>query len=233
MRSTCTRTSRSTSGLQHRVEGARVGPALDAIQHSDEVWLSLSLGRRSKRRGVLPRRDRKGSLGLLVAVALSLVLFGADPAFAAQPEIRSAEECARSRTAAEELACLRAALQAWETGKPRDTSGEASSEAALHRDAVTRHRPSLGEEQAAVRRSADAQPNDTLIAMIARSDVDDLGRLTVWLDNGQVWRQAETEALPLQLSSDPIEVEISRSGFGGYRMRLPDLRRRVAVRRIN
>jgi hypothetical protein len=59
------------------------------------------------------------------------------------------------------------------------------------------------------------------------------GLLVMQLDNGQIWRQDESVGGPIQLSENQqVGVEITRSGFGGYRMRFPELGRRIAVSRL-
>lgn len=59
------------------------------------------------------------------------------------------------------------------------------------------------------------------------------GQLQMTLDNGQVWRQRSSDIQRLHLRRDrPIPVEIWRSGFGSYRMRLTEQRRILSVQRI-
>lgn len=53
------------------------------------------------------------------------------------------------------------------------------------------------------------------------------------LENGQIWRQVENVDLPIRLDEDErFEVEITPSGFGGYRMHFPEMNRTISVSRI-
>ena len=58
-------------------------------------------------------------------------------------------------------------------------------------------------------------------------------RLQVELDNGQVWRQVESdEPWNSRRYGDPVDVEIFESGFGGYRMRIVEQDKTLRVERV-
>ena len=97
----------------------------------------------------------------------------------------------------------------------------------------------LGSEQVALRdgaafeRVAQPREDDTVLAEIVAFERLRRGRLQVELDNGQTWRQTDIEAVSLRLrEGDPMNVEIWRSGFGGYRMRVADKRPVLKVERL-
>jgi hypothetical protein len=69
--------------------------------------------------------------------------------------------------------------------------------------------------------------------MVAAAGSDAQGLLTLQLNNGQVWRQTEQAGIPLSLRRGrTYPVEISGSGFGGYRMRFENNGRVIVVRRL-
>ena len=183
------------------------------------------------------RWSMTGAAGLL---ACGLVLAGLSQPLAAQATagIATASDCAQ-RGPEEEIRCLRAALEAREA---LDRPARALERAeAGNSEIVTPPAPrpvataELGAEQVEGRRPTrdDDDANRPLIARVTQSQADHLGRLTMRLDNGQTWQQAEPSAVPLRLRGNLDPVEISRSGFGGYRARLLELGRRIAVRRID
>ncbi len=95
----------------------------------------------------------------------------------------------------------------------------------------------LGREQlASSRKRDDAQPAKKAaglqsVVLSAKEDHEGLFRLT--LENGQVWKQADRPSIQIALRNEQkYAVEIAQSGFGGYRMYFPDLRRTIVVKRI-
>jgi len=70
-------------------------------------------------------------------------------------------------------------------------------------------------------------------AIVVASSRGPQGLLTLQLDNRQVWRQTEQTGIPLSLRRGrTYPVEISGSGFGGYRMRFENNGRVIVVRRL-
>ncbi len=94
----------------------------------------------------------------------------------------------------------------------------------------------LGREQLASSRKRDdaerAKPSALqTVVLSAKEDREGLLRLT--LENGQVWKQADRPTTQIALRNEQkYAVEIAPSGFGGYRMYFPDLRRTIVVKRI-
>lgn len=160
----------------------------------------------------------------------ALTALGAATAASAQDEgqIRTADQCASFTTAEEEISCLRAALEMHES-RPRDQVELPVSQPAEPAPSRT----DFGQEQVASRHPDPSNnPHEALVATVVDTQRDHRGRLIVRLDNGQTWQQAEASAIPLRLRAGNSEVVISRSGFGGYRLRVPAQGRRIAVRRI-
>lgn len=97
----------------------------------------------------------------------------------------------------------------------------------------------LGAEQVAARnntlvasRNEEAQ-RDAITARIVSFETQHRGRFVFELDNGQVWRQTEVPDMEFRLrDDDAMDVEIWRSGFGGYRMRVADRRQILKVERL-
>lgn len=77
-----------------------------------------------------------------------------------------------------------------------------------------------------------AREQSRLTASVVSSELVGFSRLQVELDNGQVWRQAQSEKpWDLILDGEPEAVEIRPSRFGGYRMTV-DADRTMSVERI-
>ena len=164
------------------------------------------------------------------ACIAALIVLGTSPVARAQDEgqIRTASQCASLTSAEEEIACLRAALEMREARDRGETTLSVSQPSE-----VVHSSPNFGQEQVAPRHPDPSNNStQTLLATVVATQRDHRGRLTVRLDNGQTWQQAEASAIPLRLQAGSSEIEITRSGFGGYRLRVPALGRRIAVRRV-
>lgn len=96
----------------------------------------------------------------------------------------------------------------------------------------------FGAEQVAARtQTRDNNPRDAeddiLRAKIVGFEELHRGRLVIALDNGQIWRQLDVDSRTVRLQSEvSYDVEIWRSGFGGYRMKVADNARIMSVERL-
>ena len=137
---------------------------------------------------------------------------------------------------AEEVECLRQALSQTQEALNR-------AERALQANEPPRPSPAeaagaaLGAEQAARRAgtsSASARAEEQRVSTwIVASERVHPNQLQVHLENGQTWRQIQGDTQLVELiGRSPVSAEIWRSGFGGYRMRLPEIRRVLKVERI-
>jgi hypothetical protein len=186
---------------------------------------------------------------LLPIATAAIALTGLASAGGASAQGPAADACAGLPTQAEEIACLRGALQESRAALAREREAGADTpvsppavQAAARQGAAPAVRPSarapeqLGAEQVANsrREAAVAEPaRESLMALAQAVRTDHLGQVTLRLDNGQVWQQAEARGVPLRLRADrQYPVEISASGFGGYRMHFTDMDRRIVVRRL-
>lgn len=79
--------------------------------------------------------------------------------------------------------------------------------------------------------AAEDEPVTNLSATIVRAWRNHDGRFSVELNNGQVWR--ETQGTRVGMPKEGKSVEIFEGRFGGYRMRIEDIRRIAWVRRTN
>lgn len=185
------------------------------------------------------------------SLAIGLAIVASSVAAQTLPE----DECARLADAEAEIICLRAALaatrqaQAVEEPKPieaaransQSSSAESTSEGA-HLGAVPATAqpapaplPELGREQIARADGAPRAARDPEVLVDRVSDFrrDRSGALIMQLENGQIWRQVENVDLPLRLEEgERPQVEVTRSGFGGYRMHFPAMNRTVSVSRL-
>lgn len=168
------------------------------------------------------------------AAAASSLAFLLQPVpLPAQQPIASPEDCATLPSQDQELACLRDALRASRqllSGRQDAVADRGPAEAQS-----TPWPEEMDGEQVVRRenRQSAERPRgrEAIVTQVASSSTDHLGRLTVKLENGQIWQQAEPSALPLR-PREGQRVEITRSGFGGYRMRFSDLGRLVPARRL-
>ena len=137
---------------------------------------------------------------------------------------------------AEEVACLREALARTQEALTRAVSSLQEDEPPQEALTVVPTEPELGAEQAARRMGTPAPraaEEERIVATVALAERVHPNRLQVHLDNGQIWRQIQGDVQRVDLSSrGAVSAEIWRSGFGGYRMRLPEVRRVLKVERI-
>jgi hypothetical protein len=93
---------------------------------------------------------------------------------------------------------------------------------------------SLGAEQVINRDRRDDE-DDQLEATVVAFDFVRYQRLRVQLDNGQVWRQVDGDRVDVtrELHADSkFDVELWKTGLGGYRMRIVALDRTLRVQRL-
>ena len=189
---------------------------------------------------------RIGRLSRLAAV-IGLAISASSLAAQNLPE----DECARLKDPEAEIVCLRAALaatrqarQAEVDPKPVETvpaqsfapsGGTPSPTASPPERPALASDPELGREQVARPDGAPrpASEPEVLTDRISDFRADRSGALIMQLENGQIWRQVENVGLPLRLDEgEQVPVEITRSGFGGYRMHFPAMNRTISVSRI-
>lgn len=179
-------------------------------------------------------------LPIVAAIAMAGLAYAGE--VSAQQPVGDA--CAGLPTPAEEIACLRGALQESRAALARERTPSGEPQPQPQTQAVqqqriapaTRTPEQLGAEQVASARrvAAEAQPAKERVRAVAQAvKTDHLGLVTLRLDNGQVWQQTEARGVPLRLRADqPYPVEISASGFGGYRMQFTDTGRQIVVKRL-
>lgn len=90
------------------------------------------------------------------------------------------------------------------------------------------------ERLAAKAKARDENRRRAIGAQIAEIVVDPYEKLTVTLDNGQVWRQLASDERIVRFSKDTdvYTAEISRSVFGNYFLKIVENGRVIRVRRI-
>lgn len=178
-----------------------------------------------------------------LSVAVAITMAGLAVGKGALAQSPAADACTGLATQAEEIACLRGALQESRAAQaraaqpapqiPASPPPAVAPQALIAPPTTTRD---LGAEQVAATRSGPTEANpepQRLRAVATAVRVNHLGLVTLRLDNGQVWQQAEGRGVPLRLKVDrTYPVEISPSGFGGYRMSFTDTGRQIVVTRL-
>jgi hypothetical protein len=168
-------------------------------------------------------------LPLLAALALAI---GAPAVAQTSNSADAAPPCTGLPNPADEIACLRALL-----GPAPAPPQPAAPQPEPEPEPEPEPGSALGAEQVAARQPAPvgtrpAEPTG-VTALVVEARKDARGLLVMLLDNGQIWRQDESLAIPLRLDAQGrTPVEISRSGFGGYRMDFPEFDRRIVVSRL-
>lgn len=188
-------------------------------------------------------------------VATLAALIACATAMAEQDAVAACREAA---TDAARIACLENALRrqddAGETGAEAppatepDVSGPAASEdpepvaAPAPEPAAVETPPApaagdLGAEQVRARNESreerDARLESASGLPVASYRTVPYRRLQVELENGQIWRQVkgDTQRIRVDLERNQT-VDIDETGLGGYRLRLNEIRRIIAVERV-
>jgi hypothetical protein len=93
----------------------------------------------------------------------------------------------------------------------------------------------LGAEQVARRSERGANAEGPIRASVVSVDFVGYRRLVVELDNGQIWRQTNGDRANVARelrNEQTFEVELRKTGLGGYRMHLVPLGRTIRVERL-
>jgi hypothetical protein len=187
----------------------------------------------------------------IAATAAVLLLLAAAPALAQKPADILA--CAAIARDAERLACYDAAVadsspqaRAAAEARARESARIAAEEAAVaaaaakakaEADAAARavaQRESFGRENVAAHSEERFKPDENVLQEIESTIVDVLkntsGLDVYLLENGQMWRQADTGGTPPVRAGD--KVKVSRAALGGYHLTFLKQKRRVLVKRM-
>ncbi len=76
------------------------------------------------------------------------------------------------------------------------------------------------------------EPLDHITASVSSVTYNPVGLFTVFLDNGQAWRQLERDTQARFSKDRKNQVTISRGPFGGYSLKIDDLVHTYGVKRI-
>jgi hypothetical protein len=96
-------------------------------------------------------------------------------------------------------------------------------------------RKELGSEQVARRNEARPDVEGGVSATVVAFDVVGYRKLLLELDNGQIWRQTNGDRADVAWDlrdERNFDVELRRSGLGGYRMYLAPIDRTIRVERV-
>lgn len=177
-----------------------------------------------------PGARMRAGVAALAALAASLSM----PAFAQD----RAERCA-GLAGTERVACLRTLLAETQAALDRAERDLGVAPAVPAPQATTAPPPAaegLGAEQVARRAgtpSAASEETQRVAAVIVATQRTQANRLQMRLENGQLWRQLQSDMQVVDLPAEGrIAAEIWPSGFGGYRMRLTEIGRIIRVERL-
>ncbi len=184
--------------------------------------------------------------------AILAALFAAQiatAAAAAQPSeteaVDDAIACLRIEGDADRLACLENAaktLQVTRIVREEEAAAAEENEKAnfgLPGDSdperVAEAPEEFGDESVPdIRRDKDGKRIKSINAKIVEIRVNSLGTATVSLENGQVWRQLDSDDKRLHFGNSDrlLTAKVKRSVFGNYMMTVNELHRTIRVRRI-
>ena len=90
------------------------------------------------------------------------------------------------------------------------------------------------EDIASERKKFAASQLKSIVGKSTKVKTNKLGKVTITLDNGQVWRQQSSDNRRIRLKDDgtPYSIEIKRTSFGGYMLKVNDSKRTIRVKRI-
>lgn len=184
------------------------------------------------------------------AAALSAMLLFGTAAAAAPSELESTlQRCASAESAEARIRCLEDALAAAHGLDPDDSAAPpkspiaasagapsgASTETQPEPPQATPAQPaSLGAEQVEARERTSRDTTDKRMrARITSHRIVGYRALQVGLDNGQIWRQLSADTQRLNLPDDrELTVEVWQTRYGGYQLRIEELRRTIRVERV-
>ncbi|KPF66609.1 hypothetical protein IP88_12720 [alpha proteobacterium AAP81b] len=186
-------------------------------------------------------------------VLAGLLIFAAIPAAAADLPA-DLLKCAGTARDAERLACYDAAVAAVSAearaiaGRRAAESARIAAEEKAAADAAAKARAEREAAERAVRKKADfgaeaiASRAEEVRKERAVGEIEEIeaglsevltgrtGLAVFVLDNGQLWRQVDTQSLPNARPGDRVKVE--RATLGGYNLVLLKQKRRFLVRRM-
>jgi hypothetical protein len=175
----------------------------------------------------------------------------AAPALAASPiekAIDAAMACRAMTDNAQRLACFDAAMGGIETAKAEETTRVAEKKAAKEKkkkdDFGLRGNDVIvmadteenfgGEAVPEIRAAQEEKRLKAITANATTIKVNSLKQATLTLDNGQVWKQLEsdTESLPQRADGKSYPVTIKRATMGNYMLTIEELHRTIRVTRV-
>mgnify|MGYP001826504891 CR=1 FL=1 len=180
---------------------------------------------------------------------LALMLLGGNVA----AQNSAIDRCKQTRSASERIACLEAALLSKEPPSAAQeiaaTPVEAEEQidppsmkldAGSADDSLESARTSptgIGAEQVIANEKAKGKQKDARQEaqgmVIAKYEWVPYERMVVTFENGQVWRQIKGDTKRIRTSLERNQTaDITESGFGGYMLRLNEIRRTIRVERI-
>jgi hypothetical protein len=217
-------------------------PTVSTVSVGAGVWKDAALASRTSAMQPTSRiRFVSRPAATLAFLVMLAAVTSADPG-----ELQSTlERCARAPSLEARVGCLEAALAAAHGEAIVDavepaTPGEARAAAAL---AEADHEPpapaaattDLGREQVTARsrtRSNEAPP-ERMRAQITGHSIVGYRTLQFELDNGQIWRQIAADTQQFRLPAEgSLTAEIWTSRYGGYQMRIEEVRRTIRVERL-
>ena len=180
--------------------------------------------------------------------AILAALFIASAAAAQSSEAEAVDDaiaCLQIEDAEERLACLEGAAKTLQVTRfVRNEQSAAAKQnekanfglaAAAIPEQVAEAPKDFGDEAIAdVRRDKDGKRIKSINAQVVEISLNSMGRATVSLDNGQVWRQLDSDDKKLHFGKRErlFTAKVKRSAFGNYMMTVNELHRTIRVRRI-
>lgn len=165
------------------------------------------------------------------------------------------EWCSRAGSEPARITCLEEALRN-RTGQTPDVIGTPTDKPGISQpraETSTNKNPSttpveskktfketlldkLGRKESRARRNEDTERNERLTAHVSSFKFVGYKKLWIKLDNGQIWQQKKSDRSTLGAKLkrfEEFDVELWQTGFGGYRLYIPDINKTLSVNRLN
>jgi len=178
---------------------------------------------------------------IAAVIAAAFVVSGAAHAqTAADKATDAAIACLDIGDPAERLSCLEAAARDIKATRIRKETAEESAAADAMGAVIAAEDASedelFGAEALSSSRQAktEERKKKKLEATVVEFRVNPFGVVTAVLDNGQVWRQlnSDDEKLHLPKSDKVFTVTVKKGALGNYMMKVNELKRTIRVKRI-
>ncbi|WP_417690328.1 hypothetical protein [Pseudidiomarina sp.] len=162
---------------------------------------------------------KKLALGSVVS-CLSVALLWTPNASAQEPTLQQLRACAGIENPLKRLVCYDKVAAGEGVDVAAKEATTSSTTKAVKADPM---------DEFGLPAEAASEESDTIYVAISKTEKDPYGKWVIYLTNGQVWKQTDSQSYQLPLSGD---YSIERGVLNGYFLGRDGLNKRIKVRRI-